>query len=577
MPPRFDSFPSTWSSDLTNDAPHAAPGKNALTQRMTRGAPQPSAPAADAPVQRHLDPAAAAVQRAQQEHDMAAALGFLGGPAASIDESLAIQKKSTDPHTGLTDEQIGAAAATGVGGAGQSLPHLDAIQRSFGAHDVSGVRAHVGGAAADASHAIGASAYATGNDVAFSTQPDLFLAAHEAAHVVQQRQGVHLKGAVGQDGDAYERHADDVAAAVVRGESAEALLGAPGAEAGTAVQRNTTQPQIPPNVAPGKSEITVITKSGDESSGADKITAGANAVTATAAAVGAVIDTTIKAIDFYKTYLATASSSSQNPIELKEPTQLQKDTLNAMYRHAAISALMPIAEKAFSAVSTQYAAPAAAGAAPTSEPAAPTAAAAPATPAVAGSAAELSAAVNEAIRAAVQKQFVEMAAAEVARQAAGSIDIVKNQIKGRFWVSEDGTWGHYGIQPDNWGAWAEVMPNIVVNQAIGMAGIPAGAEKYGMAANEKKETVVWYTDGDVDVVNHAELWDSVTATVTKKNHIAGTKIDEPGYVALRVEFLWQEDTISYMTCNLRGTMTTSSKTQHKLFEGLDVGGAYNSW
>src|SRR5690606_1204317 len=44
------------------------------------------------------------------------------------------------------------------------------------------------------------------------------------AHVIQQRAGVQLSGDVGQEGDAYERHADEVADAVVRGESAEVLL-----------------------------------------------------------------------------------------------------------------------------------------------------------------------------------------------------------------------------------------------------------------------------------------------------------------------------------------------------------------
>jgi hypothetical protein len=115
-------------------------------------------------------------------------------------------------------------AHEGTSGAGGSLPHLDAIQRSFGAHDVSGVQAHVGGRAEEASLAMGAEAFATGNAVAFAGSPGLHVAAHEAAHVVQQRAGVQLKGGVGEEGDAYERHADAVADQVVRGESAQALL-----------------------------------------------------------------------------------------------------------------------------------------------------------------------------------------------------------------------------------------------------------------------------------------------------------------------------------------------------------------
>ena len=119
---------------------------------------------------------------------------------------------------------IQGAAAVGVQGGGGALPHQDAIQKSFGRHDVGAVQAHVGGAAAQASNAIGAEAYATGNHVAFRDQPSLHTAAHEAAHIVQQRAGVQLSGGVGQVGDRYEQHADAVADAVVSGRSAESLL-----------------------------------------------------------------------------------------------------------------------------------------------------------------------------------------------------------------------------------------------------------------------------------------------------------------------------------------------------------------
>jgi hypothetical protein len=115
-------------------------------------------------------------------------------------------------------------AATGVAGANDPLPHLPRIQLAFGRHDVGGVRAAVGGPAAQASRALGASAYATGDRVAFAGAPDLHTAAHEAAHVVQQRAGVSLAGGVGRSGDPYEQHADRVADLVVRGESAEAAL-----------------------------------------------------------------------------------------------------------------------------------------------------------------------------------------------------------------------------------------------------------------------------------------------------------------------------------------------------------------
>jgi hypothetical protein len=137
------------------------------------------------------------------------------------------------------------AAAMGTAGGGGPLPHFDTIQQAFGRHDVSGIEAHVGGDAATATHALGAEAYATGHHVAFAGAPSVHTAAHEAAHVVQQRAGIQLKGGVGTAGDPHERHADAVADAVVRGDSAEPLLDqyasggghAGGSPTGDAVQR----------------------------------------------------------------------------------------------------------------------------------------------------------------------------------------------------------------------------------------------------------------------------------------------------------------------------------------------------
>src|SRR5690242_1810418 len=71
---------------------------------------------------------------------------------------------------------------------------------------------------------LGSTAYAKGNSIAFAGAPDLHTAAHEAAHVVQQRGGVQLKGGVGEAGDSYERHADAVADRVVQGAPAGDLL-----------------------------------------------------------------------------------------------------------------------------------------------------------------------------------------------------------------------------------------------------------------------------------------------------------------------------------------------------------------
>jgi len=151
---------------------------------------------------------------------------------------LAVQRRGGSTAT----PDVHAAAERGVAGPSQSLPFLDVIQTSFGpGHDLTRVQAHVGGPAADAAADMGATAFATGDHVAFAAPPDLHTTAHEAAHVVQQTRGVNLRGGVGQADDTYERHADQVADAVVGGQSAAALLGPSGASAGQAVQRRVVK------------------------------------------------------------------------------------------------------------------------------------------------------------------------------------------------------------------------------------------------------------------------------------------------------------------------------------------------
>lgn len=167
--------------------------------------------------EQHLD-LAPDMDQVEAEHD----------PAASRRASLAdlrrqdpVQRKGAGD---ASDRVVHDVAARGVASPAGKLPHVDAIQRSFGAHDVSNIQAHVGG---DSARAMGAEAYATGNHVVFDQQPDLHTAAHEAAHVVQQAKGVNLYGGVGKAGDHHEQQADAVADRVVAGESAEDLLGEP--------------------------------------------------------------------------------------------------------------------------------------------------------------------------------------------------------------------------------------------------------------------------------------------------------------------------------------------------------------
>ena len=164
---------------------------------------------------------------------------FIGG--AEEQQGEGVQRKGD----GSSDAIVHAAAAAGTAGSGGSLPFGSQIQKSFGSHDVSGVSAHTGPDATAASKAMGASAFATGNDVAFAGSPDLHTTAHEAAHVVQQRSGVSLAGGVGQVGDKYEQHADAVADAVVAGKSAEPILNAmAGAGKFEGVQRSQDDVQL---------------------------------------------------------------------------------------------------------------------------------------------------------------------------------------------------------------------------------------------------------------------------------------------------------------------------------------------
>jgi hypothetical protein len=230
-------FPgSQWESDEGEDnaRPAVSPGKRTLTM----GLPPRSArlSAVQTPVQQKADPAAVlqrSEQAARSSHWMNVAVrpDVHGAPVQHRSDEGA----SSSPQGGDDSVSIHHTAESGVQGGGGALPHLDTIQKSFGQHDVSGIDAHVGGAAQTASEALGARAYATGHSVAFKDSPDLHTAAHEAAHIVQQRQGVSLKGGVGQSGDQYEQHADAVADQVVRGESAEDMLSrGPGGGSGSA-------------------------------------------------------------------------------------------------------------------------------------------------------------------------------------------------------------------------------------------------------------------------------------------------------------------------------------------------------
>lgn len=153
-----------------------------------------------------------------------------------------VQQRATAEEAALGDTAIHAAASQGVATPASPLPFSDTIQRAFGRHDVASIQAHLGRDAEVSAHAMGADAYAAGDHVVLGSGTDLHTVAHEAAHVVQQRGGVQLKGGVGEAGDAYERNADAVADRVVAGRSAEDLLEGRTASGPThAIQRKERQ------------------------------------------------------------------------------------------------------------------------------------------------------------------------------------------------------------------------------------------------------------------------------------------------------------------------------------------------
>ncbi len=150
------------------------------------------------------------------------------------------------------DNGVAAGAETAVQRAtessGSALP--DAVrgrfESSLGA-DLSAVRVHTGAASAEAASAVGARAYATGNDIHFGAgqyaPADPFgvhLLAHEVAHTVQQSGAApttQYKLEVSTPGDAAEVEADRAADAMVSGASARVSGGATGGAARHAIAR----------------------------------------------------------------------------------------------------------------------------------------------------------------------------------------------------------------------------------------------------------------------------------------------------------------------------------------------------
>lgn len=145
-------------------------------------------------------------------------------------QALANQSGSIQRRFGgdVSPDAIHSAAQTGIRTPSTTMPHLEAIQQSFGSHHtntLANIQYHQGSTASASAQAMNAKAYATGSHVVSDGPMDKHTAAHEATHIVQQQAGVQLKDNIGTVGDPYERQADAVADAVVAGRSAEGILG----------------------------------------------------------------------------------------------------------------------------------------------------------------------------------------------------------------------------------------------------------------------------------------------------------------------------------------------------------------
>ncbi len=140
-------------------------------------------------------------------------------PHAGSDTSATVSPGPDQERVGKSNAaMIEKMAAKGAGAGGGPLPHLERIQKAFGHHDISGVTASVGGSGGGTASEMGAAAYATGDSIVFARTPDVHTAAHEAAHVVQQRSGATTATAQ------HEAQADQVADLVVSGKSAVSVL-----------------------------------------------------------------------------------------------------------------------------------------------------------------------------------------------------------------------------------------------------------------------------------------------------------------------------------------------------------------
>ena len=152
----------------------------------------------------------------------------LDAPTSPIASGLLSRKAERDGNGVAAGAEHAVANASSSSGSALPDTLMRKFEQSLGT-DLSSVRIHTGSASAEANNAVGAKAYAMGQDIHFgggqydpSSASGQHLIAHEVAHTVQQRGSSPVrqnKLAVSSPHDAAEHEADAAASAMVSGQA----------------------------------------------------------------------------------------------------------------------------------------------------------------------------------------------------------------------------------------------------------------------------------------------------------------------------------------------------------------------
>ncbi len=152
----------------------------------------------------------------------------------------------TQSHlTQATAPSAGAIAQQGFTGPARQLPFLPALQQAFGTeHKLDQVRAYFDDSATSACNQLNAHAYTVGEQIAFKHSPTLNTVAHEASHVIQQRQGatsptLELEQQANRIATQVERGQNDIISGILPRNKTPGEASAPGAASNRILQKQT--------------------------------------------------------------------------------------------------------------------------------------------------------------------------------------------------------------------------------------------------------------------------------------------------------------------------------------------------